>query len=180
MDVSRLRKKLHKFDRSAVTLLVEEYKTPLLRFAFSFVRDERIAEDVVSEALVRLLIKKPRLRSEGALKGYLFSVTKNVAVDYLRKKKREKAYSARLGQEEREKRAKPIENSVIENERYREVTEALSGLNERYREALYLQYFEEMSVEDIAKIMGGSKKQTYNLLARAKAAMKEILKEGEE
>ena len=44
-----------------------------------------------------------------------------------------------------------------------------------YREILYLRYFEELSPEEIARVTGRRKKQVYNLLARGRVAMKEIL-----
>lgn len=59
------------------------------------------------------------------------------------------------------------------------VMRALSALPEDYGLTLYLLYFEELSCEAAAKAMGKSRKQLYNLTARAKAAIREQLqKEG--
>ena len=46
---------------------------------------------------------------------------------------------------------------------------------EEYRETLYLKYFEELSPDEIAAVTGRRKKQVYNLLARGRAALRELL-----
>ena len=53
-------------------------------------------------------------------------------------------------------------------------------LNDDYRTAVHLVYFEEMSCEQAAKIMKKNKKQIENLLYRAKNALrKNLRKDGE-
>lgn len=175
MEMKVFQKQLHKLDRATVERLAEDYRLPLLGFAFSYVREEGVAEDVVSDAFVRLLVKQPRLRDERALKSYLFSTTKNIALDYLRKKKRERASVALIKRDEERNAEWFIEHRLIENERQKELSDAMTVLNDDYREVLYLCYFEEMSIEEIARTTGRTKKQTYNLLARAKKSLAEIL-----
>ncbi len=179
MEIKRLRKQLHKLDRAAVVSLTERYRLPLIGFAYTYVRDEATAEDVVSDAVVRLLVKSPRLRDERALKSYLFSATKNVALDYLRKSKREKKGAELLAIEQTGEDGL-FESLFIKNERQRGLLTALAALNADYREVLYLHYFEEMPIEETAKATGRTKKQTYNLLARAKSALAQILEKEEE
>lgn len=168
MDVKRLRKQLYKLDKVALTALVEKYRLPLTAFAFTYVRDEFLAEDVVSETVVRLLLKEPKLKDESSLKAYLFSTAKNLAIDLLRKKKREKEFAGALKETGDLEIVWFVENSLIQKEEKKELLKAIGGLKEEYREVLYLHYFEGMSIEDIAKTMKRSKKQIYNLLARAK------------
>ncbi len=180
MDVKRLRKQLYKLDKAALTELVEKYRLPLTAFAFTYVRDEFLAEDIVSETIVRLLLKEPNLKSESALKTYLFSTTKNLAIDHLRKKKREKEFVLELKKKNDLEIVWFAENSLVQTEEKKELLSAISELGEKYRETLYLHYFEEMSIEDIAKTMRKSRKQIYNLLARAKKILSGKLEKGGE
>lgn len=60
--------KLYKMDRDAVVGLVERYRYSLLWFVTGHVKEVATAEDIVSDTVVRLLVKKPNIRSEGALK----------------------------------------------------------------------------------------------------------------
>lgn len=71
--------------------------------------------------------------------------------------------------------AKPALRKEVGEERARAVHGAMEKLPEEYREAVYLKYFEGLSPEEIARVTGRRIKRVYNLLARGRAAMKEIL-----
>lgn len=157
-----------------IAALVEAHRFPLLYFATGIIGNLTDAEDIVEDAFVRLLVKKPRLRDENAMKTYLFTTAKHIAIDYLRKNRR------RL-KEQKDLEYLPetdvqfLEESVCKTETQREIAAALHTLSPDYREVLYLLYFEELSTAEISKIMGKTKKQIYNLAARAKKALAEIL-----
>jgi RNA polymerase sigma-70 factor (ECF subfamily) len=85
-------KKLYALDKTAVAELIERYRAPLLFFVMGFLGDVTEAEDAVSDTIVKLLLKKPLLRNEAALKTYLYKTAEHIAVDQLRKRKREKRY----------------------------------------------------------------------------------------
>ena len=56
---------------------------------------------------------------------------------------------------------------------------ALDGLKNEYAQVLYLRFFEELSNEDCAGIMGKSKRQIENMMYQAKKALRtELEKEG--
>ena len=178
MNAKQLRKQLYKLDESALTELVVAYRLPLIAFVCTYIHDEFIAEDIVSEVFVRLLVKEPKLRDEKVLKTYLFSVAKNMSIDYLRKRKREKAWVEECEKTAGCKTSWFIENALIQSEEKKELFNAIETLPAGYRETLYLHYFEEMTIEQIAKTMGKTKKQIYNLLARAKKLLSEKLEKG--
>ena len=168
LDLSR--KQLYRLNEHAVEELVERYRIPLLYFVTGFLGDFADAEDVVSETIVKLLVKKPMIRNENGLKAYLYTTAKNLAIDRLRKRKREKQYF------EKTIRLAEAEIDYIDERLGRtEEEQRLRSLSPEYRQVLYLSYFEELSVAELCKILGKSKKQIYNLLARAKAALSQIL-----
>ena len=175
-DLSR--KKLYKLDEKSVLELIERYRAPLLYFVTGFLGEVAEAEDVVSETVVKLLVKKPLLRNEYALKTYLYTTAKHFAIDRLRKRKREKGYlerAVRLADAEIDY----IDEHIGTTEEKLLIAAALRALAPEYRQVLYFYYFEDLSIAEICKILGKSKKQIYNLLARAKAALSVILtKEG--
>ena len=71
------------------------------------------------------------------------------------------------------------EEGIADRLRDRTVFEALQKLPQDYRDALYFAYFDGYKISEISAMTGKSRKKVYNLLARAKAALKEILlKEG--
>ena len=175
-DLSR--KQLYRLDETAVEGLLERYRAPLLYFVTGFLGEIADAEDVVSETIVKLLVKKPLLYSEKGLKTYLYTTAKHLAIDYLRKRKREKNYvenAARLTESE----IVYIDEQIGNTEEQQLLAVALRSLSPEYRQVLYFSYFEDLSISEICKILGKCKKQIYNLLARAKATLSTILtKEG--
>ena len=167
------------WSKERVTMLVETHRFPLLYFAAGILGNLADAEDVVEDALARLLIKKPRLTDETAVKTYLFSTVKHLAVDYLRKKRRRQKQQAELMYLSKQD-VECIEHNLCRTERKRALMAALNELTSGAREVLYLQYFENLPPRKIAKITGKSVKQIYNLTARAKKSVAKKLREEEE
>lgn len=178
MSKSISTKKLYQLDESSLVEFVERYRAPLLYFVTGFLGDLAEAEDVVSETIVKLLVKKPFLREEGGLKTYLYKTAKHFAIDRLRKRKRERQYletATRLADSE----ILYIDEQLATTEEKQVLVAALRLLTPEYRQVLYFYYFEDLSIAKICQILKKSKKQVYNLLARAKAALSVILtKEG--
>ena len=73
--------------------------------------------------------------------------------------------------------AQRIEEDYIADESRRALHSAIGKLGEDARAAVYLVFFEELSYEDAARVLGKNKKQIDNLIYRAKAALRKILTE---
>ena len=151
-------------------MIVEEYRRGLVLFINGYVRNFSVAEDLASDSFAKLLIKRPTLENPSAFKTYLFSIGKNAARDWLKKHKRER----RL--EEGYIACEDPDLLVERNAEKTALLKALDDLNEKYRCVLYLRYYEGLTLENTAKVLKKNKKQVYNLLQRAKASLKEILK----
>lgn len=161
-----------KGDGSALESLVRIYGDALIRFSYSFLRDESAAEDVMDETFITLLVKRRHFREEKSLKAFLFKVARNKCLDYLRRDRRltpldEGAVGKLMGDAEEE---------AILSERNQRFYLALQELPPNYREALELFYLEGFSVEEIAAILRKNRKQVYNFLQRAKERLRKILK----
>ena len=70
------------------------------------------------------------------------------------------------------------EKALERAEEHKALRMALLQLKKEYREVLYLRFFHNLSVEEIAKITKKNNKQVYNLLTRSKSALKETLTSG--
>ena len=73
--------------------------------------------------------------------------------------------------------SKQPEDVLLQEEKNKELWNALNKLSPDYRQVLYLTFFEELQPEEISKIMKKSLKQIYNLTTRAKSTLKSILGE---
>lgn len=162
-------------DRGALEELVAAYSDELVRFAFGYVRSESLAEDVVSDVFAALFMKAKHFSDEDQLRPYLYKMTRNRAIDRLRRQRCE----IPLEDVETALSTHSTEVLLLHKERDEILYRSLTKLPRQYREVLELMWFEGFSNEQTAAILGKTAKQLYNLHARAKIALKELLeKEG--
>ncbi len=158
-------------NKTAVETLVRTYGDELVRFAYCFVKDSATAEDIMEDAFATLLVKRKLFSSAKNLRAYLFKTVRNRAIDYLRSRRRQQP----LEDYEQTLCGEDLEENILKEERKRILYRCMQTLPTRYAEVLYLLYIEGYSAEDAAKILKKTKKQVYNLTARAKLALKERL-----
>ena len=164
-------------DKGAFDEIVDLYREPLIFFIYRYTGDIEAAEDLAEDVFVELIIHPQRYREGSSLKTYIFTIGRNKAVDYLRKRSRLTLVIEENLVEIAD--LKTLEDHVIKGEENRQMSRALGQVNEEYRTALHLVYLEEMSYEDAGRIMKKSRKQVENLIYRGKKAVRAILeKEG--
>ena len=173
-----------KGDETAFEEILCAYRHGLIRYLYRCVGDLETAEELSEDCFVELFLHPGRYRREASLKNYLYAVARHKAASHLRRHHRTRfvpieEVAAMCLDEDAGGRCSTAEQHLTLAERRQAVMRALGALPEDYGVALYLLYFEELSCEAAAKAMGKSRKQLYNLTARAKAAMREQLqKEG--
>lgn len=161
-------------DKEGLEELVALYQRALIAFIDGYVRDKALAEDVEIDVFFELYKrKKPFDERDASFKTYLFTIARNKALNVVKQRSRRrecplKAAEARGAKED-------AESALLGKERAASVHSALEKLPEEYRETLYLKYFEELSPDEISAVTGRRKKQVYNLLARGRAALRELL-----
>ncbi len=158
-------------NNDALGELVNIYNHNLILFVNGYVKNIACAEDIVANTFVELLIRKSKFKENAHFKTWLFKVARNNAIDYLRKN--EKTFNLELDENFRDEKC--IENEVLKKEQDKELHKALEKLKSEYKEVLYLEYFENMSYNEIAKVMKKTEKQIKNLVYRAKISLKEKL-----
>ncbi len=163
-------------DKNAFKIIINEFHDPLIFFINSYVKNVDTAEDIAADCFAELIARPHKFGFKSSLKSYIFSIAHHMAVDHIRK------YS-RLSLIENESQFvadddySTIEESMIKDERSRRLHDALPKLNDNYRTALMLVYFEGMSYAEVAQSMKKSVKQVDNYVTRGKTALKKILAE---
>lgn len=165
-------------DEDALAELIQIYRHPLTAFINSFLHDRETAEEITIDVFVDLVNKKAIYRGESSLKTFLFSVGRNKALRYLRKKKQ----SSSVFCDELWNVASAtdsLEDTVERSLNKKTLYIALQQLRPSYREVLFLLYYENMTNQQAAVVLHKSAKQVANLSYRAKIALRTILeKEG--
>ena len=165
-------------DDSGMEEIITEYRDGLIFYLYKFVGSIEKAEELAEDTFVLLCVKRPRDKQKSCFKTWLYTIGRNVSIDYLRRSAKQR--SLRLESFENI----PCENSDLEEGYIRDsrkitVNRALNRLKADYRQVLWLFYFEGLSYKEISKIMNKSTHATEMLAARAREALKkELIKEG--
>jgi len=164
-------------DEEAFREIVKEYFDNLVFFIDRYVHDYAAAEDIAIDAFTELVVHKYRYNFKVSLKTYLFMIGRSRALDYI--KHRGKLQMVELTEAEAAE-GPSLEEIILADQRKRAVHEAMEQLGDELRIAVHLVYFEQLSCDEAARVMKKNRKQVYNLLYRAKNALRTILgEEGE-
>jgi len=131
--------------------------------------DPRDAEDLLQETFIALAEALPYFRGDSSLFTFACAIAHRKVQSFIRRNARRArlALTAPLDPEGEAPGASPQER--------RAVAEAMAQLQPDHREALMLKYVEEMSVNDIARVMQLSEHAVESRLARARRALRAIL-----
>ena len=154
-------------ESSAVSEVVTRFRNELTLFVNCYLHDINQAEDIVSDTFVRVILKKPKLKNENHFKTYIYTIAKNLSVDYIRKKRQEVSFC--------ENYHGAIIDEIVVTQEKTELCEAISKLKDEYRLIIYLKYYDNFSTDEIAKIVKKNKKYVYNVVERAKKQLKNLL-----
>ncbi len=163
-------------DEDAFNEIVDDLFYGLVLFINRYVHDIHTAEDIAIDTLADLGIHRHRYNFKVKLKTYLFMVGRSRALNHI--KWRKTVEFTELSEAEGSADSKAmLEDAVLANEKKRAVNLAVSKLPQEMQVAIYLIYFEDMTYNEVARIMKKSPKQVDNLLYRAKGRLRTILKE---
>lgn len=165
-------------DDNGIIEIIRDYKDGLILFLNRYVNNIHIAEELAEETFVRIVTRKPRFVAKYSFKTWLYTIGRNIAVNY--KKHEGKIASASIddiGNVSRDEEA--LEHSYLRKERKIIVHRALSKINPDYAKVLYLKFFEDLTNEQIARVMRRNRRQVENLIYQAKQSLKAELEKEE-
>jgi RNA polymerase sigma-70 factor (ECF subfamily) len=172
-------------DSSAFCELVDKYKQPVLNFAFRMLRDSIEAEDLAQNVFVQVYKSAHRYEVSSKFSTWLFTIARNLSLNEIRRRTRHPAESLDaphpdhddqpLHQFEDKRTFSPTEN-LLHGELESKIEEALSALPDNQRIAVLLCRQEELSYEEIARILDCSVSATKSLIHRGRETLKQALK----
>jgi len=155
--------------------LIAVMERPLLYYATSLTGSSDSALDVLQEVWIKALRGIRKLKDPGSLRSWLYTITHGVAVDRIRRN----ASRERVEQVELEDFEEAEEPSFAEDDAAA-IHQALSQIGIRHREVLVLHFLEDLSIAEIAEVVGCSVGTVKSRMHYAKRAMKEILTGGDD
>ena len=158
-DTTTIARGLKQRDPQLLDLLIEQYQFRLFRYLLHLTGSRERAEDFFQETWVRVLERGHQYDGKWKFEAWLFTIARNLILDWHRRKKPESFESLRGPEEDApafdlkdEKSATPLESFL--NEEQREgVHVSLGKIPAVYREVLVLRFQEEMQLDEIAGVL---------------------------
>jgi RNA polymerase sigma factor, sigma-70 family len=157
-------------DPEAFADLIAIMERPLLYYATSLTGNQDAGLDVLQDVWLRVVRGIRRLKDTGSLKPWLYAITHGVAVDRIRRDyRRDKAEQAQLDD------AFNIDEPSFDEEDATAIRDALSRLGVKQREVLVLHFLQDLSILEIANVVGCSEGTVKSRIHYAKRQIKQIL-----
>lgn len=169
-------------DDQAFAQLVTAYEKQVFNLCLRMCGNREEAKDLAQEAFLKAWRGLRFYQFEAAFSAWLYRLTSNVCIDYLRREKRRPTVSLTLEDDNQETPEMEIadsaplpEEQVLHREREELVAWAMNQLDEEFRQVLTLRVIENLSYEEIGQIMELKEGTVKSRLARARLKLKKIL-----
>jgi RNA polymerase sigma-70 factor (ECF subfamily) len=147
-----LLRQLEEGDQEAFSLIYERYHKLLYAVAFQYLKSRAAAEDAVQHVFCKLWEHRASIAVDTNLRNYLYSMTKNYVLNYIRNQNNAAAHSYRMAQT-----MDACDNDLYEGLEHKEQADifqrALARLPQQKQEVCLLKMDESLSNQDIAERM---------------------------
>lgn len=168
-------KKLKCHNEEAFRKLYDLYKGDVYAYSRSFLKQDSFAEEIVQEVFLKIWINRTNLDEDLNFKSYLFTITRNLTLNFLRKAANDKHLMAEVFYH-RPISSNPIEHKILEDDFERIKQEAISMLPPRRKRIFEMSRFEGKSYEEISSELDISISTVKNQMSKALETMREFLR----
>jgi RNA polymerase sigma-70 factor (ECF subfamily) len=169
-------------DEYAFEILARRHQTSVLNLIYRYVGDRTQAKDLAQEVFVRVWQAAKTYKPTAKFTTWIYRITANLCLNELKASGRRKWISRFSGEEGQEvgveafsDESPSAEDLLLAGERSRQITDALQSLPENQRMAVILKKFDDLSYQEIARILDCSVSAVESLLVRGKRNLQEKL-----
>lgn len=174
MDELRTVAQAKQGDADAFALLVQTYETSVYRLALRMCGNAHDAEEVAQEAFMAAWKGLPSFRGESKFSSWLYQLTTNEAINFLRKEKRHRAVTP-LEDEMEPATGDTAQQAAETKELQQALQQALDALTPEHRQIFLLRQMRQLSYEEIGRLLGLESGTVKSRLNRAKKQLRQIL-----
>jgi RNA polymerase sigma-70 factor (ECF subfamily) len=176
--------RIAKGDADAFEILVNRHQTSVLNLIYRFIGDRTQAKDLAQEVFLRVWQAAKTYKPEAKFTTWLYRITANLCLNELKSSRRRKLFQFLQFGEDQENTIEEVlvdaspspEDLLLSREQSRRISDALQSLPENQRMALILKRYDDLSYEEIARILNCSVPAVESLLVRAKRTLQEKLR----
>ncbi|MFV0247627.1 MAG: RNA polymerase sigma factor [Tenacibaculum sp.] len=169
-----------KGSQASFNFLLDCYWSSIYYFQLKKTENDNDAEDISIQTFSKAFDKIDTFNEQYLFKTWLLTISKNMYIDYLRKKK--SSISIKTISEKEEEVINVIDNSlgpedkIITEQNLVKLLKNIKQLKPKYQEVINLRYFQELSYKEIAKHIDEPLNNVKVKLLRAKKLLAEIIK----
>ena len=172
-------------DNEAFSSLVAKYKQPVMNLVYRMIRDLTEAEDISQNVFVQVYKSAARYQVSSKFSTWLFTIARDLCLNEIRRRSRHPADSMDVPHPEHEdqplqqfedKKTTAAPERLLQGELEAKIEQAIAELPENQRLAILLCRQDELSYEEIAKVLGCSLSATKSLIHRGRETLKLKLK----
>lgn len=172
-------------DQLAYAELMKRYKKPVYHMVLKMVRNVDDAEDLTIEAFAKAFKNLHRFKKDYTFSTWLFRIATNNAIDFIRKKRLEtmslnSSFTDDNGEsvniDVEDKNLTP-DQETIKDQKIELVRMFVDKLPAKYQRLVKLRYFDELSYEEIAKVLEAPLGTVKAQLHRARELMYDLVKD---
>ena len=182
-ETAKIARGLRERDMELLADLVERCQHRLVRYLLYLTGRREYAEDLAQETWIRVLQRGSQYNGRQRFDPWLFAIARNLAIDYLRKKR--KAVQTASLPNDRDavlllpsSGSSPFEAAARSEDAIR-LAGQLQILSPLYREALLLRFQEDLSLAEMAQVLGAPITTVTSRIYRGLAALRSALEEGD-
>ncbi len=167
----------------AITELYNAYFDSIYRSVFNQVdRNQQAAQDIVQDTFIAAIESAKNYKARSTIKTWIYSISHKKVAEYYRKKQSRDNNIVENWQDSEEMLNANCGSCTLEegivSKAY--IQEILDKMPLHYRQALLLKYIDKMSVVEISIVMKRSIKSVEGILSRARADLRNCIKEMEQ
>ena len=173
-------------DEAAFEKLMLLHQKNVYNLCFRIAGNAEDALDLSQEVFLRLWRTLEQYQFDAAFSTWLYRMTQNICIDFLRRQKRQQHLSMTVSDDEEQQQRELLvpdptplpEEQVIFNEKQEAIRRAMNALPVDYREILQLRVVQNLPYEQIAEILNVPAGTVKSRLARARIQLKKLLAAG--
>lgn len=147
--------------------IIEKYTKMIYRIAYIYLKSKTDAEDIVQDVLLKYVMNTKPFKDENHRKNWIIQVTVHLCIN--------------LKKSAWKRKVVPLNDETLslQTEEQYKILNELDSLKEKYRMVVQLFYFEDLSIEEISKVLKISESNVRTRLNRARNELKTKFEKGE-
>lgn len=162
-------------DQMYISILYDRFSNKIYRRAISFVKEANLAQDLTHDVFMKVLLNIASFKGKSKFSTWVYSITYNYCIDYLRKRQKERIKANNYSNETKGLDEDDIEEfESLREMKVERLMELLEKVTDHDKMILLMKYQDNMSIKDIQGVFDISESAVKMRINRAKGKIKKL------